>query len=463
MKSKKTTKQLTILLLSGILIFGCKKNTDQGNVESDSELATTTKSLSLVDNAAPGLMNYFTTVYNTDYLSVGTGGLRDDGIGQIKVLGTFSLSSVTKAYLYWHGNSRIAAEVGKTIKLNTSSISGTNIGITGTNNGPNGIPSNEVNTQAYRAEVTNLVKSSSSRIFTVSNFGQMIADGASLILFYSDGDSNNNRDIVLFNGNDSNRRQLPGFPGLPNAPLDHTGWDVVLSGVKYTWGKINVTMHVADGQFLEDGGMFLNNQKFGYNVFDGITVPGGTPTSGARWDIKPKEVSEYFIGGTDYLHLTMPDDVDDWLSLVVVVFNLPKGAAPGKIIKVPFDYRPLVCPNLTEGFIAGFDETAILGTSTFNVNEVDLTSIKLNGIPIEKSSIRDISAPYKGTVSGCGTCSNLPADGIKDLVMSFNRRQVLATFQAYNARCIKVTLTGKLLPQYGSTPIEGSDYISFEP
>ncbi|WP_069660270.1 DUF3344 domain-containing protein [Arcticibacter eurypsychrophilus] len=429
MKTISIIKQLTPLLVAGSLMFGCKKDTDQSTVEPISTIPQ--QSLSLAANEATGPMTKFTTVYNTDYLSVGTGGLRD-GYGQIRVIGTFPLSGVNKAYLYWHGGSPAQEETGKTLKVNGITITGTNIGISA---GTDEYNSSVTNTQAYRADVTALIKSSSSssRTFNLSDFGRMNAGGASLILFYSDGISSNNRDIVIFNGNDTNDNTFQGYPNNPNSPVDLTGWDVFLSGANYTTGKVNITMHVANGDKWPDGALYLNGIDIGDQLFNGTTVPGGTSAMGSYWDILPLEVSSYLSPGINPLRVQMPDYYDDVMNLVVLVFNFPKGAAPVKVIKVPFDLKPISTYDPGGQIVRA--TSVILGTSTFNVTQVDLSTLRLNGVPFETSSIRDISG-----------------DGVKDLELIFRTAVQDKTY-------IKVTLTGKLLPQYGSTAIEGIGYF----
>ena len=56
--------------------------------------------------------------------------------------------------------------------------------------------------------------------------------------FFDDGDDSNNRDVVLFHGNDSN---------IAN-PFDADGWDVTLPGINYDTGAARMELHVSDGQ-----------------------------------------------------------------------------------------------------------------------------------------------------------------------------------------------------------------------
>ncbi|WP_069660269.1 hypothetical protein [Arcticibacter eurypsychrophilus] len=461
MKNKQTIKQITVLILLGILITGCKKAADQSSVESVS--TTTQKLLSLAANDSPGPMTRFTTVYNTDYLSVGTGGLTD-GRGEIRITGTFPLSSVTKAYLYWHGESMVtdAESVGEYIYFNEETEAGTCIGVTNINNGPDYPPFPvQIQSRTYRADVTDRVKEG-GRIVSIREFDRLTADGASLILFYQDGNSNNNRDIVIFNGNDSNFQTFRSYPLDPKAALDLKGWDVVLPGVKYTSGKVNISMHVADGQDAEEGIIQVNGGANLRNLFRGRSVPGEITPMSVRYDIVPIEVSAFLRQGIHPIRLTLLDytQMADKLSLVVVVFNLPKGAAPAKIIDVPFDFKPVQCPNKQSFDYPGTQKAAILGTSTLNVNQIDRSSLELNGLPIKTTSIRDVAAPYSGTVTNCSTCSSLPADGIKDLEFVIDQPKRLGSYSPQDGTdCFKLTLTGKLLPQYGSTPIEGVDFM----
>ncbi|EOR93855.1 Hemolysin-type calcium-binding region [Arcticibacter svalbardensis MN12-7] len=479
MKTRQITKQLTILIFSGLLIFGCKKTKDANSVDSvssvekkiklangygtksgcvDCEIKNRTQSKAQI-NADNGPIHYFNTFYNTDYLSVGVGGLRDVGNGQIRVTGTFPLVNVTKAYLYWNGLSN-STEVDKPIwtskvTFNSTGVVGTPIGISSSNCWP------YYQSQSHRADVTNIVKSASSRTFTFN--AQPLSDlnpnGASLILFYSDGNSSNNRDIILFEGNDA-LTYFPGYPRIPNAPVDATGWNFTLSGINYTSGKVMMSLHVADGQPAEDGPLVINGiglpgAQVTSHLFDGKSVPGGL-----YWDVVPIDITPSLSRGISYINVAS-SDFEDCYSLVVAAFNFPRGVVlPPSPIKVNFDYRPLRCPNTLLASSTGAEEAAILGTSTFDINQVDLSSVKLNGISFKKSRIIDKTAPYAGTVTDCSTCSTLPPDGSKDLEFLFDNQQLLKTLgTVQNKQCIKVTLTGKLLPLYGSIPFVGEDYI----
>jgi hypothetical protein len=83
-----------------------------------------------------------------------------------------------------------------------------------------------VNSQSYRADVTSLV--SGNGTYSLANFikaGPPAADvnGASLVVFYNDGNTANDRNVALFNGNNSNFA----------SSFDAEGWDITIPGVNY--------------------------------------------------------------------------------------------------------------------------------------------------------------------------------------------------------------------------------------
>lgn len=263
-----------------------------------------------------------TTILNTDFVSAGVGGMRDIGTGQIILSGLSG--TVTRAYLYWHGVTNIATNVGGTIMVNSTFITGTNIGVSDNNCwGYN-------NSQAYRADVTSLVTSAGNGTYNLSNFGSLNPNGASLIVFFNDGDSTNNRDVVIFDGNDSNIF-FAGITGNPNAPADPAGWNVLLSGINYNTGIANIQLHVADGQLALDDALKINNLQLvaAGPVFQGNTVPGPVvgASGGNLWDIRSFNVTPFLTPGPNSLNLTTGQN-SDCLGLIVALVDLPAGAAP---------------------------------------------------------------------------------------------------------------------------------------
>jgi hypothetical protein len=259
----------------------------------------------------------FTTVFGTDVVHAGFGGMRNDGTGTLTVSGVSG--TVTKAYLYWQGPTNSTdPSANAAVTFAGNAVTGTNIGFSSDNCW------GFANSQAYRANVTASVTGNGA--FTLAGFSKdansINANGASLIVFFDDGNAANNRDVVLFDGNDSN---------IPNT-FDADGWNVSLPGINYVSGAAAITMHVSDGQVADDDALLLNSSTLvpAGPIFDGDTVPFGSftaPSGGHLWDIKSFDVTSFLSPGPNTLTLTT-GLLSDCLSLVVAAIDLPAGAAP---------------------------------------------------------------------------------------------------------------------------------------
>ncbi|HSW95933.1 MAG TPA: hypothetical protein VLI88_07220, partial [Patescibacteria group bacterium] len=247
--------------------------------------------------AAATTLGSKTVVYNTDYASFGVGGMRGNGAGTITVSGISG--KVTKALLYWAGPTNSTdPTVNAAVTFAGSSITGTNIGTAYDNNW------NFTNSQAYRADVTALV-SAGTTSYALSNFRKTDAEinGASLLVFFDDGNPSNNRDIVVVDGNDSNG----------SSSFDPAGWSASVPGVKYSAGAAKLELHVSDGQA---GSTIFNDAPVIYNgntanplaspdvngeIFRGDSVPNGVGTctpfacNGGLWDIKSFDISSRLV------------------------------------------------------------------------------------------------------------------------------------------------------------------------
>lgn len=469
---KHYTLLLAVLILTVAIIISCKKVNDQRVVVPKQEKALVSGTNSLAGSKAfcastsgsklattPSLgyksVAQKQIIYNTDYVSAGVGGMRDIGTGNI-TLGGLS-GTVKTAYLYWHGVTNSLTDVGNSIMVNATAVTGKNIGVSS----PNCWPYN--NSQAYVADVTSLVQSTGNGTYNLSGFGDLNPNGASLIVFFNDANNSNNRDVVIFDGNDSNIG-FDGITGNPNAPADPAGWNVLLSGINYTSCNANIQMHVADGQAFPDDAMLVNSQQLvpaGEN-FDGNSVPGannGPTNNGNLWDIRTFDITSFLSPGPNTFNLTAGSS-GDCLSLIVALIDLPAGAAPVTDIKVAFDFKPQGCPNPFNVNTKLIVTAAILGSANFDVSKIDVSTVKLNGVSPLLSGIVDVAAPFGGILTDCSSCTAAGPDGIKDLMLKFNSQALLTALGAItDGQCVKVLLTGKLLPTFGSTPITGEDKI----
>jgi len=246
------------------------------------------------------------TATNVDLAEFGDGGMRGIGTGSIAVSGV--TGGVSKAFLYWNGPTNSAdPDVNADVTFNGSPITGTNIGISGDNNW------GFLNSQSYRADVTSLVTGNGT--YSLANFVKADADinGVALFVFYDNGNGGDDRNVVLWNGDDSNC--LAG--GVPE------NWDETITGVPYQGGSATLDFVVADGQSFADDAVLVNDSTLvpAGQIFDGNT--GGVTDS--LWDVESFDLTSFLTTGSNNLHITT-GALEDCLSLVVAAANVPASA-----------------------------------------------------------------------------------------------------------------------------------------
>jgi choice-of-anchor A domain-containing protein/RHS repeat-associated protein len=273
--------------------------------------------VSLTPNPRGSGVQPFEAVFGTNVASAGYGGMRNNGTGQITLSGVSG--RIRQALLYWQGPTNSTdPNANAVVQFAGQTVTGTNINFSSDNDW------GFQNSQAYRADVTALV--SGNGTYSLAGFvkqnGNVNINGASLIVFYDDGNPNDKQDVVVFDGNDSN------FPNSYDAP----GWNVTLSGINYTSGSASLEMHVSDGQTYPDGALLINGATLAPagNIFQGNSVPGPDVFIGNLWDIKDFDITSFLTPGTNTLNLTSAYNVDA-LSLVTALVNLPAGAGPDVI------------------------------------------------------------------------------------------------------------------------------------
>jgi hypothetical protein len=263
------------------------------------------------------------SVSNTDVAEFGTGGMRGGGTGTINVSGL--TGSVLHALLFWHGPTNSGDPTANaSVTFAGAPITGTNIGVDSDNNW------GFQNSQAYRADVTGLVTGNGS--YSLSGFrkpGPPVIDinGVSLVVFYDDGNSSNDRNVVAWNGNDSNV-----FAG-------DGAWNETIPGVPYPGsGSASLELVVGDGQSYNDGEVKVNGTTIAGPgaVFQGLVGPNysGNPAgvTGSLWDMNSYGITTLLTEGSNDLHITSPAN-QDALSLVVAMADVP--AAGPTILAAP--------------------------------------------------------------------------------------------------------------------------------
>jgi predicted outer membrane repeat protein len=123
---------------------------------------------------------------------------------------------------------------------------------------------------------------------------------------------------------------------------------------------------------------------------------------------------------------------------------------------VSLDIKPQSCPNPLNVREKGILPVAILGTADLDVNDIDPSSVQLEGVPTLRSSVDDISTPVADPLYECD-CTTNGADGFDDLELKFDTQEIIAALGAFNdGDEIVLTLTGNL---FDGKAIEGQDCI----
>jgi hypothetical protein len=265
------------------------------------------------------------TFFNTNLVTSDVG-LRDVGAGSLAVSGI--TGPVTNALLFWHGPTNSTdPNVNANVVVNGSAVTGSNIGFSQDNFW------GSANSQAYRADVTPEVTGNGT--VTLSGFQKTAVagctspcaqiNGAALFAFYNSGVSTGKRDVVLFEGNDSNFA----------SSFDPAGWDFTLSGINYSGGSAFLRLYVSDGQNFsatDDGTLRVNGTALASGgIFQGSSpkAPGAGVSNGSLTDIVSFDISSFLTPGlTSSLHITLDPGFSDALSAVVAAVDLPAGAAP---------------------------------------------------------------------------------------------------------------------------------------
>ncbi len=268
-------------------------------------------------------ISFAQTIFNTNFVTSDIG-LRDVGAGTLNVSGI--TGTVTDSLLFWHGPTNSTdPNANANVNFNGTAIKGTNIGFSQDNFWAS------LNSQAYRANVTSLVTGNGS--YTLSNFQKTNAqvNGASLFTFYNSGLSTGKRDVVLFEGNDSNFA----------SKYDAAGWSFTLSGIDYTTGKAFLTLYVSDGQNFgpnDDGTLRVNGTAIASGgIFQGSAAkaPGAGVSNGSLTDVETFDITSLLSPGMNSLHVTLDAGFSDALSAVVAAVDLPAGAAPPSTVPEP--------------------------------------------------------------------------------------------------------------------------------
>ncbi len=139
----------------------------------------------------------------------------------------------------------------------------------------------------------------------------------------------------------------------------------------------------------------------------------------------------------------------------------PFGARGLVPLEVEVDIKPTSCPNPLNVKSKGVLPVAILGTSDFDVTQIDPASVRLEGVvaPL-RWAIEDVAASYEGDDELCEACATSGPDGYYDLTLKFDKQEVAATLvEVSDGKCLDLELIGNLKAEFGGRAITGVDYV----
>ena len=120
---------------------------------------------------------------------------------------------------------------------------------------------------------------------------------------------------------------------------------------------------------------------------------------------------------------------------------------------VDLDIKPGGCPNPINSKARGLLPAALLGTDTFDVNDIDVDSLELEGIAPILSGYEDVATPFAGDLCGC---TEAGPDGFIDLTLKFSNQDIVDMLQSAGTGDQKLTLSGTLLD---GTPFKAQDCV----
>jgi len=132
-------------------------------------------------------------------------------------------------------------------------------------------------------------------------------------------------------------------------------------------------------------------------------------------------------------------------------------------LEVPVDIKPGSCPNPLNVDALGILTVALLGTERFDVTQVDLGTVRLEGIAPIRWSIEDVATPYEPYIgkNDIYDCREDKRDKHNDLVLKFNVLDIVvgALGNIQDGDAFLLQMTGNLKQEFGGYPFIGEDVI----
>jgi len=251
-----------------------------------------------------------------------------------------------------------------------------------------------------------------------------------------------------------------GFTGLPPAPF--------LVGMAFDprTGRL----------YASTGGLGAADQIYELDRMSGAaTLVGSTGLGGgAIPDVMFQDVGTMFgsksAGGGAFNLISIDKTTGAGTVIGDIGFASVSGLvwSPHSVIEANFDIKPGGCPNPFN--IKNFDArhggnqtavfpTALAGDVGFDVSQIDLLTLTIDGVPPKTTSFDDVTGPPDAPVGCCASGDGDLSDGITDLEMKFNVSALAGVIRpGFVGAQRLLTIRGFLLD---GRPFEGTDCIVF--
>ncbi len=126
---------------------------------------------------------------------------------------------------------------------------------------------------------------------------------------------------------------------------------------------------------------------------------------------------------------------------------------------VAIDINPQSCPNLLNVKSKDVLSVTILGTMDFDVTEIDVASVRLEGVAPFRSAVEDVAFPFEPFTgkTEATDCTDLGPDGLPDLTLKFNKQAIVQALGVVADGDVRVlALTATLTD---GTGIQGEDIV----
>jgi len=143
--------------------------------------------------------------------------------------------------------------------------------------------------------------------------------------------------------------------------------------------------------------------------------------------------------------------------LVLMMGAISPAAAQGFAVYV--DIKPQSCPNPCNVNSKGVITVAVLGTTDFDVTQVDPAEVRLEGVAPLRWSFEDVSTPANN--GDPYTCTTEGPDGFMDMTFKFKTQEIVEALDGdvSDGDMIFLYLTGRLKEEFNGRPFAGRDWV----